>query len=190
MSSTYTKIDEELMKIFTKRPSGLLPALLATTLLTLSACGGGGGGGSGDSATGNAGGTGGSNTGNADGTGNSVNQVQEMKDLSIARANELRAVTELNIEVRVTAARSYLSICPDPGAEITVSSLDYDSCLVRSPLDGSSRSFTLDLPNHVDQLVAILWFYDAGKQPLIQRWQRNSGGSFATTATWQITDSP
>ena len=180
MPNSYIKINEVFMKISISQPCGLLSALLLTSILTLAGCGGGEGGGSGDSSTG-------ANTATAN---SGVDAAQDMQDLVIARTNELAAVNELNTEVRTIADRSYLSVCPDQGAEIDVSSLDYDSCLLRSPLDAGTRTFTLSLPNHVDRLVAIVWFYEAGKQPLIQRWQRNSGGGVATATYWQITETP
>jgi hypothetical protein len=180
MPNFYIKINEVFMNISIPQRSGQLAALLLTGMLTLAGCGGADGGGSGDSSTG-------ASTVTAD---SGVDAAQGMQDLVIARSNELAAVTELNTEVQMIADRSYLSVCPDSGGEIAVTSLDYDSCLLRSPLDAGTRTFTLSLPNHVDRLVAIIWFYEAGKQPLIQRWQRNGGGGVATAAYWRILETP
>lgn len=149
--------------------------ILAMGLLALTACGGGSSGSSTEEAPSGSGG----NSGNA-------NTTQIPTELKINRNNELRNVSDLSITIKMTASRSFLSICPDPGGKTDVSSFDYASCMIRSPLDMSLTSFTLPLPNHVDRLVAIVWYYEPGKKPLVTRWKRDSATTGASGSIWRI----
>jgi hypothetical protein len=160
------------MNIFKQKSPGLFTAPLIATTLALVACGGGG--------------SSGSSSDNASTPSGGVDTVQNLADLKIKQTNELRAVNELSVEIQMTADRSFLSICPDPGEEMAVNSLDYDGCMIRSPLDASTSNFTVALPNHVDRLVAIVWFYETDKAPMIQRWQRDPGMGYATGTIWRI----
>jgi len=162
------------MKIFKQRSSGLLTALLMSTTLALVACGGGGSSGSAPD--------------NSSGGSGEVGGVQNLARLEIDQANELRAVSELSVEVTMTTDRSFLSVCPDPGAGMAINSLDYDDCMIRSPLQANTRVFTLALPNHVDRLMTIIWFYGATKAPMIRRWQRDPNMSYANDALWRINE--
>ena len=102
----------------------------------------------------------------------------QINDLTVSADNELRSITQLRIDVSelINAnKRAYLSICSDPG-EINNSaaiSMQYNNCLLRSPLDPGRTDFTLTLPNHIGNLIAIVWYFDTA-QPRIFRWQRAS----------------
>lgn len=146
----------------------------AFAIVALASCGGGGGG-EADSPAGN------STAGNS-------TAERSLDDLYIDQTNELATMTELNIEVRVSAARSYLSICPELSGEINVGSYNYDKCIIRAPLDGSLKMIKLELPNHIDNLAAIVWFYDVNKQPFVVRWQRPSVKGDAIDSIWQINE--
>jgi hypothetical protein len=112
---------------------------------------------------------------------------RNLEDLKIAEGNELLNVAELSVEVQVNAGRSFLSICTDPGGELDVNTINYDQCLLRAPLDNNLQVFKLTLPNHVDKLVAIVWFYETGKQPLLQHWQRTGATGVAIDTVWTVT---
>jgi len=148
----------------------------AFAVVTLVSCGGGGGG---ETA---------SPAGNSSNVDSSVNAAKSLDDLYIDQTNELAIIAELNIEVRVSAARSFLSVCPESAAGIDVSTYNYDKCMIRAPLEGNLKSFKLSLPNHIDNLVAIVWFYEVGKQPLVTGWQRPSVKGDAIDSIWQISE--
>jgi hypothetical protein len=151
--------------------------LTLTMLATLISCGGGGSsGGSGESST---------STGSVNAT-ESDSEVRDMGDLEISRASGLSTVSRLNIEIEMSTGRSYLSVCPEPAGEIEVNTLDYNSCMIRAPINASRNVFKLDVPNHLDSLVAVLWYYDTKKAPFVSRWQRNSAKGAAFDSSWNI----
>jgi len=102
--------------------------------------------------------------------------------------NELSTVDELNVEVQINADRSFLSICGDPGEELDVNTVDYEQCILRAPIDNNLNAFKIKLPNHVDSLVAIVWFYETGKQPLVQRWQRIDAAGVPIDGIWRVSE--
>ena len=151
--------------------------LFTFVMVTLASCGGGG-----------AGSEAGSSAANSSNIASSVKAERDLDDLYIDQTNELATITELNIEVQVSAASSFLSVCPEPSAEINVSTFNYDKCMIRASLDNNPRVFKLKLPNHIENLVAIVWFYDVNKQPLVNRWSRSSEKGVAIDSIWQINE--
>ena len=170
------------MKNFNRKLTPLHRLVMGISLLALTACGGGSSGSSTEEASPGSGGS--SGGGNAGGG----NTAQVPTELKIDRDNELRNVNDLSITVEMTASKSFLSICPDPGGKTDVSSFDYGSCMIRSPLDMDLMTFTLPLPNHLDRLVAIVWYYEPGKEPLVKRWKRASGTTGASGSIWSISE--
>ena len=146
--------------------------LIGAISMTLTSCGGGGGG---EAAS----------PSNVTGNGN---PERKLEDLYIDQTNELTAMAELNVLVEMESTRSFLSICPEPAGGIDVNNLNYDSCIIRAPLDDNPTAFKLMLPNHIDKLVAIVWFYQAGKQPLVAEWQRSTAAGSALDNIWQISE--
>ena len=151
-------------------------ALLLTALLTLTACGGGSSGSAGDSPSAPAGEAGNGQT--------PVDQAE----LRISPDNDLRALTDLSIEIQMSTQRSFVSICPHPGGELAVASFDYDACMVRASLDSNLKLIDLPLPNHVDRLVAIVWYYEVNREPLVRTWQRDAGGGPLSGSIWRINE--
>jgi hypothetical protein len=147
--------------------------LTLTILATLISCGGGGSGG--DSGV--------DDSANAAG---SDNEVRDLVDLEINRTSKLSTISELHIEIEMSASRSYLSVCPEPVGKIDVNTLDYNSCMIRAPINATRSELKLDIPNHLDNLVAVLWFYDTRKTPFISRWQRKGIKGAAIDNTWII----
>ncbi|NRA62245.1 MAG: hypothetical protein HRU25_15370, partial [Psychrobium sp.] len=88
-----------------------------------------------------------------------------LTDLTINAHNELLNVAELHIEVQINANRSFLSICSNLPKVLDLNRIDYEKCMLRAPLDKSLKTFSLTLPNHIHELVAIVWFYDTNKAP-------------------------
>ncbi len=66
--------------------------------------------------------------------------------------------------------------------------IDFENCILRAPLDDALSSFKLTLPNHIDSLVAIVWFYEADKQPLVRKWKRSKNGSVSIEGIWRVAD--
>lgn len=148
------------------------------TASVLVACGGGGGGESGD-------------TGNAVGLGTGLLTVTETPavsepliqqgdvitaELLVDRAYTLKQERPLAIEVTPTdQALSYLSICSEFDLDQPGYAINYDSCLIRSAVDGPA-SYTLQVPNGVAALVAVRWHYEAGTEPVYSFWDREQGG--------------
>ena len=110
----------------------------------------------------------------------------DLQQLRIDPSNELRLTQTLQLSVEMTSARAYLSVCPDPGASLSVATMDYGQCILRVPLRAGFESLAFDLPNHVDALVAVIWFYENGREPLLRRWQRGPGKGGSIDAIWQI----
>ena len=143
---------------------------LCTTCLVLAGCGGGGGS-----------------------DGNTPNQPvtsvdnTDIEQLKIDSSNDLSVNQSLEVVIETTSSRSFLSICPDPGMSIPVSSINYDQCMVRLPLQAGVSSVDIDVANHVDVLAAVIWFYD-GRDPLLYRWQRDNTRGTPLDAPWQITE--
>ncbi len=147
--------------------------LLLAVFIFVSGCGGGGG--SNDSSPNNSSGT-------------IQDPPQSLDELRIPRENELSAVSELNVEVQINASKSFLSICDIPGEELDVDTVNYESCVLRTPIDNNLNAFKIILPNHIDSLVAIVWFYETGRQPLVQRWQRIRAAGLPIDSIWRVHD--
>ena len=159
------------MTIFKRTTSMSRKAFLLPLLLSITACGGSSGS-SNDSSAVNG----------ADANSNALVE----SELRINPDNALRSLDDLTIEIQVDAARSFLSICPDPGGEVNVNTLNYDLCMVRASLDSNSKVIDLPLPNHIDRLLAVVWFYEDNKAPLVRTWQRNVEQFAVSGSVWRI----
>jgi len=152
--------------------------LILTILATLIGCGGGGGGGGSEESSG---------VSTADGSTNVVDNVSRgLDDLVVNRDNSLSAISQLYIQIEMSARRSYLSVCPAPAGGIDVNKLDYNSCMIRATINASNNEFKLSIPNHVDNLVAILWFYDTNEEPFVSNWQRAGIKGAVIDSNWRI----
>ena len=151
--------------------------LILTILATLTGCGGGSGGGSAES----------SEVSTVNSSTNVVdNGSRELDDLVVNRDNNLSVISELYIQIDMSARRSYLSICPAPAGGIEVNTFDYNSCMIRATINASNNEFKLSLPNHLDNLVAILWFDDTKKEPFVSNWQRADIQGAVIDSNWRI----
>ena len=145
--------------------------LLLAVFISVSGCGGGGG--SNDASSNNS-------------SGIIQDPPQNLDELRIPRENELSTVSELKVEVQINASKSFLSICDFPGEEFDVDTVNYESCVLRTPIDNNLNAFKIILPNHIDNLVAIVWFYETGRQPLVQRWQRIDAMGLPIDSIWRV----
>jgi len=108
-----------------------------------------------------------------------------MNSLSIEPSNNLESIYELTIDATPLipqGERAYLSICDVDVTTTNVLSMNYDNCLLRSPVNKNIDTFSLSLPNHINKLVAIAWFYDLTKEPLIVQWDK----SLADSMVWKL----
>ena len=153
----------------------MIVLFIGTMSMTLASCGGGGG-------------DAGSPAASPSSIDNNVSVERKLEDLYVASTNELTAVSELNVLVQMKSTRSFLSICPESADGIDVNNLNYDSCIIRAALDDNPTAFKLMLPNHIDKLVAIVWFYQDGKQPLVAEWQRSTAAGSSLDTIWQISE--
>jgi hypothetical protein len=152
--------------------------LILMTASVLVACGGGGGGESVDTA--NAVGLGAAQLIVTETPAVSEPVIQQgnvtTAELFVDRAYTLKQERPLAIEVSPTdQAVSYLSICSEFDLDQPGYAINYDSCLIRSAVDGPA-SFTLQVPNAVEALVAVRWHYEAGTEPVYSFWDREQGG--------------
>jgi len=165
------------MILFMQLQKIITPFLLIAVFLFVAGCGGGGGGeGGGNDASSN----------NSSGT--IQGPPQSLDELRIPRDNELSTVAELNVEVQINASKSFLSICNIPGDELDADTVNYERCILRTPIDNNLNTFKIILPNHIDSLVAIIWFYENGRQPLVQRWQRIEAVGLPIDSIWRVHD--
>ena len=102
----------------------------------------------------------------------SLPQERTLTNLAIARENNLGSTRKLSVTVDMSSDRSYLSICPSEGQAEEATTMSYDSCILRSPLSDGRETMALDLPNHIDSLVAVVWFYESNREPLTMHWDR------------------
>jgi hypothetical protein len=176
--SSFTTISELTMNRKTTyiRCSHLLITIFLLWFLT----GCGGGGGSSDESPTDETSPAGSGTTTATGAENPITELR------ITAENDLRVNQSLEIFVEMSSSRSYLSICPGSGTVVNAASMSYDQCIARRPLTAGVDSLSVDVANHTDALVAIIWFYETGRDPLVYRWQRDADKGAPLTAVWRI----
>ncbi len=163
----------------TRSVLALLYALTVTTALT-------GCGGQGDSADTSS--NGGTNVAEDSDTGADESVRQNLDNLHVDQDNELVNANELEVVVQVNGDRSFLTICAAENYQSGGDQIDFENCILRAPLDDALSSFKLTLPNHIDSLVAIVWFYEADKQPLVRKWKRSKNGSVSIEGIWRVAD--
>ncbi len=112
--------------------------------------------------------------------------LPQASGMNIASSYNLSSASALDIEIQSTATRGFLSVCEDSSATLDVHTFDYGQCMLRAPVKQLSSKFNLTLPNHVNSLIAILWFYDSNKTPLVYRWQRSNLHGEPPNQSWLI----
>ncbi len=109
----------------------------------------------------------------------------EINSLPITPNNNLESTYELTIDASTLipeGERAYLSVCDVDITTTNILSMNYDNCLLRSPVNENTDTFSLSLPNHINKLVAVVWFYDLTKEPLIIQWDK----SLAEDMVWEL----
>jgi len=102
------------------------------------------------------------------------NNVVETTDDIIVDA-DFNLSTKFNLQLDVKLAgldqRAYLNVCLTPQSG---EKLDYNNCLLRSPLTASGINESLLISHSEMKLVAQIWFYDGSTVPIQYEWQYES----------------
>ncbi|MDA0148058.1 hypothetical protein [Vibrio sp. LaRot3] len=152
--------------------------LLLTALLV--GCGGGGGGDDGGS-------SGGGNNGGGSGSTAppaSTNTLT-VQDLAIDPENKLESVYQVDISVDISSTsteRAFISVCDNSEANGDISQVDFEMCLLKSSLTQGKGSFDLRVANHCEELIAVIWIMEQGRQPITYTLSHNN----QRETTWTI----
>jgi hypothetical protein len=121
---------------------------------------------------------------NVDGLGAGSSSTN-MEDLDVSRDFDFIGGETLNITIineGATIERRYLNICSDfidDNGEFKVS---YESCHLRTSLEGQRNEFKVVISSNQNSLIAQVWSFKDGVQPLDHHWSRLEVGN-----DWQIT---
>ncbi len=150
--------------------------LAFVSVLALTACGGGGGGGSTDNSAGPAdeGGNPAGDTGTTTPSTEVVTEVVPSKktsELVVPEGFSYHPVDVVEITVDVSSLstnRAYLSVYAGYSGDINTGlQADYGTRIAESPLSAGVASMDFSTPEHIDQLLIEVWFYD-GTDPIQQ----------------------
>jgi len=120
----------------------------------------------------------------ADGLGNG-SSTTNMEDLDVSRDFDFIGGETLNITISnegATIERRYLNICSDFTNDNGELSVRYESCLLRASLDGQYSEFKIVISSNQNSLIAQIWSFKNGAQPLDYLWLRSEVGN-----DWKIT---
>ncbi len=67
---------------------------------------------------------------------------------------------------------AYLSICTEFELEGAITRVDYDSCLLRTSINGDYLG-SLSVPNDKTRLVMAVWFFDKPESPEYNFWEKS-----------------
>lgn len=97
-----------------------------------------------------------------------------LDDLVVAPTFNLQATFTLTVDIELDQSkRGYFSLCDPYDQSQSSVSVNFESCLLRGPLVAGQLKESLQVANHVHELLAVIWFYD-GSDPIYQRWQHAS----------------
>ena len=97
-----------------------------------------------------------------------------LDDLVVAPSNNLEATFALTIDIELDhSKRGYVSLCDQYHPAENGFSVNFESCLLRGPLVAGQLKESLQVANHVRELMAVIWFYD-GSDPVYHLWQHVS----------------
>jgi hypothetical protein len=150
--------------------------IACVSVLALTACGGGGGGGSSDSGS-SPSGDGGNPTDDTGTTPPTTEVVAEVvpskktSELVVPEGFSYDSVDVVEITVDVSSLstnRAYLSVYAGYSGDINSGlQADYGTRIAESPLSAGVASMDFSTPQHIDQLLIEVWFYD-GTDPIQQ----------------------
>lgn len=82
---------------------------------------------------------------------------------------------EYELTIRYESPNSsdgYLSICTEFELEGAITRVDYDSCILRTSINGDYLD-TLSVPNDKTRLVMAVWFFDMPESPEYNFWEKS-----------------
>jgi hypothetical protein len=147
-------------------------SLIYLMLLFLSSCGGGSGSSSNASSVGG-------------GAPSDATSSSKMEDLDVSRdfvfiGGETLTITI--IDEATSVARRYLNICSDFTDDNGTLSVSYESCPLRTSLQGQLSTFEIVISSNQQELIAQIWPLHDGALPVSHRWSKSVDGN-----DWQIT---
>ncbi len=95
-------------------------------------------------------------------------------ELRVDRDYLLNQETDLSVVVEQDGTTSsYLSVCSDFQETPAGYSINYQSCILKTRLSGSA-AYNIQVPDVIDQLIAVRWFYSDSVKPAYSLWERNA----------------
>ncbi len=81
--------------------------------------------------------------------------------------DNLRSTYTLDVEVDLDlTGRAYISICNGDGVT-SLMDINYEDCLLRSPLTNGKLNHQIKVANHLNNLVAAIWQFDGSENQMI-----------------------
>lgn len=125
------------------------------------------------------------NESNGSNESNESNQEVEVNrgvnNIEIERKNMLRTVGTLNILIDLTEIKGHISICTIKYEEDKEGELsrkpDYDNCIVKGALEQVKAEYSIEIGNHIDNLIATIWLIGSDLEPSVYSWNRYQDGS-------------
>jgi hypothetical protein len=111
--------------------------------------------------------------------------ITKMEDLDVSPDFDFIGGETLNITIinkGATNERRYLNICGDFTDDNGEFKVNYDSCHLRTSLEGQHNEFKIVISSNQNSLIAQIWSFNDGAQPLDHHWSRSEVGN-----DWQIT---
>lgn len=95
-------------------------------------------------------------------------------ELVVANSFLLKQEYEVNVGYQNDSGRSaYLSVCTRFTTDKDDIEVDYDSCLLRTSIDGDYAG-TLTVANNQNSLVMAIWYFDDMENPRYEIWGSDS----------------
>jgi hypothetical protein len=111
--------------------------------------------------------------------------ITNMEDLDVSRDFDFIGGETLNIAIineGATIERHYLNICSDFSNDNGEFKVSYKSCHLRTSFNGQYNEFKIVISSNQNSLIAQIWSFKDGAQPLDHHWSRSKVGN-----DWQIT---
>ena len=95
-------------------------------------------------------------------------------DFKVPAGFDFKQTFALEVSVSNSQDRSgYLSVCIDFTRLGPTYDVNYANCQLRATLDGDFAA-TLELPNNVPSVVAVVWYFEPGQSADFALWERGS----------------
>ncbi len=101
--------------------------------------------------------------------------IQSTADLKTEPEFELKSTATLQLDINITQLadeRAYLYVCQRKDT----TTLNYDRCLVKTPISEGQYSGTFTLGNDIETLGLEVWTYNPDDEPVQYSWARSKDG--------------